>query len=204
MHPAPDPWRATDNGPAAGGDLTPASVDDRAFRNVMARLGSGVCVLTTTDPVGRDCGLTVTAVSSLSLAPPLLIVAVRHGSFVHDALYVAEGFALTILAAEQLDLARYAARHRYPTDIDDFSRWSSAEAFARAYARWSSVRAAASGSLVFPRGVAAVDCVPYEFVDAGDHVIVIGRAVQTSFGCTGDVPLLHVDRGYYRPGERLD
>jgi len=191
MHPAPDPWRVTDNGPAAGSDLTPASVDDRAFRNVMARLGSGVCVLTTTDPVGRDCGLTVTAVSSLSLAPPLLIVAVRHGSFVHDALYVAEGFALTILAAEQLDLARYAARHRYPTDTDDFSRWPS-------------VRAAASGSLVFPRGVAAVDCVPYEFVDAGDHVIAVGRAVLTSFGCTGDVPLLHVDRGYYRPGERLD
>jgi flavin reductase (DIM6/NTAB) family NADH-FMN oxidoreductase RutF len=120
-----------------------------------------------------------------------VMVGIRHGSFVHDALYVADGFALTVLAAEQLDLARYAARHRYPTDADDFTPWRS-------------VRAKESGALVFPGGLAATDCVPYNFVDAGDHVIVIGRAVQTTFSCTGEVPLLHVDRRYYVPGSRLD
>ena len=187
--PAPDPWSLAPT--PNDGQRTPPSVDDQAFRDVMARLGSGVCVLTTTDPVGRDCGLTVTAVSSLSLVPPLVMVGIRHGSFVHDALYVADGFALTVLAAEQLDLARYAARHRYPTDADDFTPWRS-------------VRAKESGALVFPGGLAATDCVPYNFVDAGDHVIVIGRAVQTTFGCTGEVPLLHVDRRYFVPGSRLD
>jgi flavin reductase (DIM6/NTAB) family NADH-FMN oxidoreductase RutF len=187
---APDPWSAAVPAPSEGPE-TPPSVDDRAFRDVMARLGSGVCVLATTDPVGRDCGLTVTAVASLSLVPPLVMVGVRHGSFVHDALYVADGFALTVLAAEQLDLARYASRHRYPTDTDDF-------------APWPTVRAKESGSLVFTGGLAAADCVPYSFVDAGDHSITIGRVVQTAFGCTGEVPLLHVDRRYYVPGQQLD
>jgi flavin reductase (DIM6/NTAB) family NADH-FMN oxidoreductase RutF len=194
MQAAPDPWTPWPQpaGPEYGSapdDV--ASVDDAAFRDVMARLGGGVCLLTAVDPIGRDCGLTVTAATSLSLDPPLVLVAVRHGSFIHDALSVAEGFALTVLAVDQLPLAHYGARHRYPTDVDDFGPWKT-------------VRADASGSLVFTGGVAAVDCLPYGFVDAGDHTIALGRAVQTVFPTTGTIPLLHVDRAYYAPGARLD
>lgn len=191
MHAAPDPWAAA---PVSAlrqpVPPVPPSVPDRLFRDAMARLAGGVCVVTTSDPVGRDCGLTLTAVASLSLDPPLVLLAVRHGSFVHDALSVADGFALTLLADGQLDLARYAARHRYPTDTDDFRPWASA-------------RAEASRSLVFTGGVAALDCVPYDLVDAGDHAVVIGRVVQTAFPCTGEVPLVHVDRHYVRPGVPL-
>jgi flavin reductase (DIM6/NTAB) family NADH-FMN oxidoreductase RutF len=184
---APDPWAVPPEDPVAAG---PPSVGAQDFLDAMARLGGGVAVVTTLDPVGRDCGLTVTAVASLSLDPPLVLVAVRHGSFVSDALSVADGFALTVLAVEQLDLAHYTARHRYPTDADDFRRWPS-------------VRASASGALVFPAGVAAVDCVPYDVATAGDHDVVMGRVVETGFSCTGAVPLLHVDRAYVPPGPVL-
>ncbi|WP_035812367.1 flavin reductase family protein [Jiangella gansuensis] len=153
----------------------------------MARLASGVALLTVLDPVGRDCGLTVTAVSSLSLDPPLVLVCVMKDRFMHDTLFVADGWSLTFLAADQLPLADYAARDRHPGARDDFSAWPS--------------RRTTHGELVFTGGVAAVECVPYQLVDAGDHTIAIGRVVRVAPDLTGEVPLVHVDRGYYSPGD---
>ncbi|MGH9250752.1 MAG: flavin reductase family protein, partial [Acidimicrobiales bacterium] len=118
--PVPTPWDEPTSTVAAE---RPPSAPVDEFRDAMARLAGGVGVLTMTDPVGRDCGITVTAVSSVSLEPPLVLVCVRRGGFVHDALFVADGWALTLLADDQTGLARYAARHRHPGDRDDFSAW---------------------------------------------------------------------------------
>lgn len=160
------------------------------FRDAMARLAAGVAVLSTLDPVGRDCGLTVTAVSSVSLKPPLVLVCVKKDGFVHDALFVADGWALTFLAAEQLDAAHYFARYRYPSDRDDFTPWPT--------------RRAGNGELILTGGVAAVECEPHELIDAGDHTIAIGHVVQVPIDLTGTVPLIHVDRQYGVPGHALE
>jgi flavin reductase (DIM6/NTAB) family NADH-FMN oxidoreductase RutF len=159
-----------------------ASVAGDRYRDAMSRLAGGVGLLATRDPVGRGCGITVTAVSSVSLDPPLVLVCVKRDGFIHDALYVSSGWALTMLAVDQVDLAEYAARHRHPGDRDDFSRWAS--------------RAGVDGALVFTGGVSAVECVPVQFVDAGDHTIAIGRVVEVADDMSGDRPLIYVDRGY--------
>ena len=54
---------------------------------------------------------------------------------------------LALLADDQVDLARYAARHRHPGDRDDFSPWKRR-------------RGSAVEALVFTHGVAVVECVP--------------------------------------------
>ena len=69
------------------------------LREAMSHLAAGVSLLATRDVVGRDCGLTVTSLASVSLDPPLCAVAVRRGGFLHDALAVADGWAVTIWAA---------------------------------------------------------------------------------------------------------
>ena len=72
MQAAPDPWTPWPQpaGPSYGsGPDDLASVDDAAFRDVMARLGGGVCLLTAVDPIGRDCGLTVTAANARFPSP---------------------------------------------------------------------------------------------------------------------------------------
>ncbi len=165
----------------AAGELPSAAIGE--FRDAMSRLAGGVGLLTTRDPVGRDCGITVTAVSSVSLDPPLVLVCVKREGFIHDALYVSSGWALTMLASDQVDLAEYAARHRHPGDRDDFSPWSA--------------RAGIDGALVFTGGVSAIECVPVQFVDAGDHTIAIGRVMGVADDMTGARPLVHVDRSYY-------
>ena len=144
-------------------------------------------MLATRDVVGRDCGLTITSLSSLSLHPPLCVAAVKRGGFLHDALEVADGWAITMLSVSQQPLAAYAARHRYPSDTDDFRRFPSR-------------RGVASGSLYFLEGVAALECVPERLVPSGDHTIAVGRVVSLAEDCTGADPLLYFRRGYRRIG----
>lgn len=165
-------------------DLSAPPVDLRA---AMAHLASGVSVLTTRDVVGRDCGLTVTSLVSLSLSPPLCLVAVKRGGFLHDALEVSDGWAVTMLATDQVALAAYAARHRYPSDTDDFSGHPHR-------------RGSASGALYFTGGVAAIECLPHQLVDGGDHTIAVGRVVSMAADCVGDDPLVYHERSYHRLG----
>jgi flavin reductase (DIM6/NTAB) family NADH-FMN oxidoreductase RutF len=173
------------------GDAWPLPNDNQAapldLRRAMAHLASGVSILTTRDVVGRDCGLTVTSLVSLSLRPPLCLVAVKRGGFLHDALEVADGWTVTMLATGQVDLARYAARHRYPGDVDDFSPYPSR-------------RGTASGALYFTGGVAALECIPEQQVAAGDHSIAIGRVVHLADDCVGEQPLLYHERDYHELG----
>lgn len=160
------------------------------LRGAMSHLASGVSVLATRDVVGRDCGLTITSLASLSLHPPLCVVAVKRGGFLHDALEVTEGWSITMLSAAQRQLATYAARHRYPSDTDDFSPFPHR-------------RGDASRSLHFLEGVAALECVPERLVPSGDHTIAVGRVVSLPQDCTGRDPLLYFRRDYHRIGAAL-
>ena len=161
------------------------------LRVPMAQLASGVSLITTRDVVGRDCGLTITSLVSLSLEPPLCLVAVKRGGFLHDALEVSQGWAVTMLSVDQLGLAQYAARHRYPSDTDDFSPYPHQ-------------RAAVSDSLYFTGGVAALDCVPEQLLPSGDHTIVVGRVVAVAADCVGRAPLVYHRRRYTSVDTDLD
>jgi flavin reductase (DIM6/NTAB) family NADH-FMN oxidoreductase RutF len=159
------------------------------LREAMTHLAAGGCLVTTRDVVGRDCGLTVTSVASVSLHPPLVLVAVKQDGFLHDALEVTDGWALTLLASTQVDLARYAARHRYPSDTDDFAPYPH--------------RRGTGGALYFTDGLAAVECEPHALVPAGDHVLAVGRVVAMPQDCVGVQPLLYHRRAYRGIGEEI-
>jgi len=177
---APDPAHPTPTVPAAS---------DIAFRNAMSRLASGVTVLTCLDPMGRDCALTVTAVTSVSREPALVLVCVKQDGFTHDAMSVSDGWVLNMLSTEQLDLSTYAARHRAPGDRDDLRTWFSH-------------RSPSTGAAVLTGTVATVECVPYSSTDGGDHNVMIGRVVAATAAELG-TPMVHVDRGYWDLGTGL-
>jgi flavin reductase (DIM6/NTAB) family NADH-FMN oxidoreductase RutF len=152
------------------------------LRHSFAHLAAGVCVLTTTDVVGRDVGLTVTSVTSVSLRPPLCLVCVRRDGFIHDAIAVADGWSITMLSSTQQKLADYTARHRYPSDTDDFSAFVTA-------------RNALTGTLVFPEALASVECRTHDLVPAGDHTVVLGEVVSARAG-DGESPLVRLAGRY--------
>ena len=79
-----------------------------AFRNAMAQMSAAVSVVTSDGEAGR-CGITATAVCSVTDAPPTVLVCVNRGSAM-NAVFKANGWlCINILASEQEETARHFA-----------------------------------------------------------------------------------------------
>ena len=88
----------------------PAETDVDAFRAAMRQFASGVC-LVAHSVGGAPAGMTATAIASLSLVPPTLIVCLNRASSTYAGL--APGVALggSVLGADHRELAeRFAGR----------------------------------------------------------------------------------------------
>jgi len=80
------------------------------FRDVIGHFASGVTVVTALQE-GRPFGTTASAVSSLSLEPPMLLICMNKDSETGRAIAAARRFALNILGEDQADTAvRFAAK----------------------------------------------------------------------------------------------
>lgn len=96
---------------AANGHAIPAVVapcDSLVFRQTIGHFATGVTVITTS--VGdRAFGMTASAVSSLSLDPPMLVVCVNRNAPTHEAITRSDHFVVNVLALAQEPLARHFA-----------------------------------------------------------------------------------------------
>jgi flavin reductase (DIM6/NTAB) family NADH-FMN oxidoreductase RutF len=151
-------------------------IDTNTFRAVLGRFASGVTIITTRDAAGRDHGMTVSAFSSLSLEPPLVLVCIDRAASLSPVLQAADVFAVNILADHQEPVSRrFASR-----DGDRFD------------------------GLGFTRGVtqcalldetqASLECRIVARHDAGDHVIIVGHVESAS--AHDRHPLLYYRGGY--------
>ena len=117
----PRPRRARrPRGASPGGgmsSLAPESVDCDVFRNVIGHFASGVTVITSRGD-DKDHGMTASAVTSLSMDPPMLLVCINDRNPTAHAVSASGAFAVNILAESQADLAEQFGR---PGD-DKFSR----------------------------------------------------------------------------------
>ena len=79
------------------------------FRDVISHFASGVTVITALDE-GRAYGTTASAVASLSLEPPMLLICMNKQSETGRAVAHSKRFGVNILGANQVDLAERFAR----------------------------------------------------------------------------------------------
>jgi len=151
-------------------------IDKDLFRAVLGRFASGVTIVTTTDEHGRDHGMTVSAFSSLSLDPPLVLVCLDHNASVWPAFAVAEQFAINILGSTQEALSRrFASKEGDRFESVGFTR-------------------GASGVALLDDTLASIECRVATRVAQGDHSIVVGTVES---GSTRDLqPLLYYRGGY--------
>jgi flavin reductase (DIM6/NTAB) family NADH-FMN oxidoreductase RutF len=93
--------------PAHGPEFEHCEAD--VFRDVIGHFASGVTIITTRDQ-GEDYGVTVNAVSSLSLEPPMLLVCLNRKSRTQRAVDRSRSFSVNILNEQQGELAvRFAS-----------------------------------------------------------------------------------------------
>jgi flavin reductase (DIM6/NTAB) family NADH-FMN oxidoreductase RutF/DNA-binding GntR family transcriptional regulator len=142
---------------------TIAAFDSAVFRQVIGNFMSGVVVITTRHD-GVDHGMTVSAISSLSLEPPLLLVCLNVNSGTQEAVRRAGAFGVNILAEHQGDLA------------DRFAR-SGPDKFAGI-----GVREGRIGVPLLADTLAIVECRVVEIVTAGTHRVFLSQVVHAEAG----------------------
>jgi flavin reductase (DIM6/NTAB) family NADH-FMN oxidoreductase RutF len=87
-----------------GGAGVQAAVPNEVFRDVIGRFASGVTVITTRAD-GGDFGTTASAVSSLSMEPPMMLICLNKTSDTQAAVLKSGVFAVNILGEEQGQVA---------------------------------------------------------------------------------------------------
>jgi flavin reductase (NADH) len=83
-----------------------AGPDRTDFREAMAHLPAGVNILTTDGPSGR-CGITVSAVCSVTDQPPTVLVCVNQSSATHDIFSGNRRVCVNVLGGQHEELARH-------------------------------------------------------------------------------------------------
>lgn len=151
------------------------SLDQDAFRAVLGRFASGVTIVTVRSAAGRDHGMTVSAFSSVSLSPPLVMVCIGEDSSLKSVISDADYFGVSILAADQEPLSRRFAAHGERFDGIGFTR-------------------SENGAALIDGALAFMECRVVARHPAGDHTIVIGEVEAASVG--DDRPLLYYRGGY--------
>jgi flavin reductase (DIM6/NTAB) family NADH-FMN oxidoreductase RutF len=160
-------------GSAQGGAREVEDTARGAFVDALARWASGVAVLAVREE-GRAFGITVTAFSSVSLDPPLVLVCLGRNAIVLPTLLSgAAEFVVNILAEDQRRLASIF------TDVGPLGR----DAFQ------------AEGAPVLPDSLASLVCSVESMHEAGDHWIVVGRVRDTLLG-RHRAPLLRFERAW--------
>lgn len=159
------------------------AVPDDLYRDVIGRFTSGVTVITTIAD-GVDHGTTASAVSSLSLEPPMLLVCLNRTSDTQAAVLRSGLFAVNILAEDQGEVAqRFARKGTDKFDGLDVDRGR-------------------TGLPLLHDALAHLECEVEETVPAGTHTVFLGR-VQRATGREGS-PLTYFRGRFGRLESALD
>lgn len=157
-------------------------VDPARFRQLLGRFATGVTVVTALDLQGRPAGMTASAVSSVSLEPPLVLICVGHQADFHPVISAAPRFALNVLAGDQEHLSRQFAA----SDADRFAGVG--------------CRSGPQGVPLLEGVVAHILCDAWGRHEAGDHTLFLG--LVTGGETFERPPLLYFRSEYTSTGER--
>jgi flavin reductase len=154
--------------------------DSKKQRKIMGQFATGVTVVTTGGEAGQH-GLTANAVASLSLDPPLVLIAVEKRAISLDFLKKNRCFAVNILRLEQEEASRRFATAG-PKDFTGLN-----------------ITTAATTAPILADCLAYVDCRVIDILPGGDHEIFLGEILAGEYH--GGEPLLYYAGGYRRLAE---
>ncbi len=147
------------------------------YRDAWSRFATGVTVITTVEPDGKTHGMTASSVTSVSLDPQLVLVVVGEERQSHGLIESTGRFGISILDAEQTDIATHFATPPEKRGAIDSKHLSKI-----------------SGTPVITGAIAVMDCKVTAAHKAGDHTVYIGQVEAINVG-EGD-PLVWFQRQF--------
>lgn len=153
------------------------TIDLDTFRQSLRRWPSGVTVVTA--KAGDELhGMTVSAFSSVSAEPPLVLVCANRSSRTHALVQKAGSFGVNILAADQADLSG-----RFSSSKTEASRFEGVD-----------YRVGEGGTPVLAGTSASLECRTVAAYDQGTHCIYIGEIVAAHL--SDKAPLVYYAGAY--------
>jgi 3-hydroxy-9,10-secoandrosta-1,3,5(10)-triene-9,17-dione monooxygenase reductase component len=159
-------------------------VGPEQFRKVMGHFVTGVTVVTTLDAAGQPAGITVNALSSVSLEPPLVIVALDRRRFITPIVHQAGRFAVNILSEAQAAISDCFAGAPVTPGREAFCG-----------AAWTQ---SATGLPLLDGAIASLECTVTGTDPVGDHDLFIARVDDLHNEEHHPQPLLYYRRRYLK------
>ncbi len=152
---------------AHGVAAEPMTADQqRELRWMMGRFATGVTVVAARQGPFLS-GMTANAIASISVDPPMMMASIGRRSETHTAIVGSHSFAISVLSAEQRELAECFAQPVTATKLKRFcdAPWHEAE----------------TGSPILEGAIAYFDCRLVARYDGGDHSIFLGEVVAAGY-----------------------
>lgn len=149
---------------------------------MLGRFGTGITIVTTVAD-GADHAMTVSAFTSVSLDPLLVLFCAEKIARFHEAVVAAETWAVSVLGETGEEASRWFATRGRPLEhqLDG----------------WPTHRGERTGAPIFDAAIAALECRTHAVHDGGDHSIVLGEVLAVSRPDETSGPLLYYDGHYH-------
>jgi flavin reductase (DIM6/NTAB) family NADH-FMN oxidoreductase RutF len=133
------------------------------FRQALGSFATGVVIVTTHPKGYNPMGLTVNSFASVSLDPPLVLWSIDKNSETQGPFLAADTFAVNVLRDSQEDLStRFSTKGCHNLGNNEFITWK-------------------SGAPILPETLAQFDCDVFQRIDAGDHIIFLGKVRKIAY-----------------------
>lgn len=149
-----------------------------SFRAAMRRVASTVTIVTASDGSRRH-GMTMTAVSSLSMDPPSMVICVNQSTFLHEILVSARHFCVNVLTHDQAAVSTAFSGASSPEERFSVGAWLTH----------------AAGMHYLSSAQANIVCRKTAAIPFGTHTIFIGSAADVMLG-DDTRPLLYRNAAY--------
>lgn len=160
-----------------------SGVDRAGFRRAASQFATGITVVSARLD-GTDHAMTVTAFTSVSLDPVLVLFCAEKIARFHDAVLASGSWAVSVLGADSEKAARWLATRGRPLEgqLDAFGHHPGP----------------LTGAPVLDDALAVLECRTWAVHDGGDHSIVVGEVLGVSEPAPAAGPLLYYGSRYRR------
>jgi flavin reductase (DIM6/NTAB) family NADH-FMN oxidoreductase RutF len=149
----------------------------------MGHFVTGITVVTAFDG-DRPQGITVNALTSVSLEPPLVVVALDKRRFITPTVNASGRYAVNVLSEDQQGLSDCFAGAPVSPNRDAFCG-----------AAWTP---GPTGLPLIDGAIATLECTVVETFEAGDHELFVARVDSLGNAEPHPMPLLYYRRQYLR------
>jgi len=150
------------------------------FKAGMRKLASGVALVTSAQD-DHKAGLVATAVNSVSMDPPTLLVCVNQGASAHDVIDRSGIVSVNLLSTADVELCDVFGRSTRRDERFKVGEWHTT----------------VSGAPRLLTALAVFDCEVVHRITYGTHTIFLGEVHDVHIAGADDVePLLYMDRAF--------